>query len=171
MAYLTSGIIGAKLDAVTTGTTTDGEGALFSLGTRSLGNDGTEWVYVQAGAAIDQYDCVLIDQDYQMQAITTTLATEADTSAGDLIGFAQVAFADNELGWVAVKGANIQCNLSASCADHVLLYTTATAGTLDDASAGVLINGVVSNATITASTNAEVVASNPVSRLVANLAS
>jgi len=171
MAFLTSGMIGAKLDATTAGTTTAGAGAPIALGTRMLGNDGTEWVFVQANGAITQYDCVLIDEDYQAQPITSTLATEADTSSGDLLGFAQVAFADNDFGWVAVKGSNIRCRLSASCVAHTMLYTTASAGVLDDGSAGVLINGLVSATTITAATNAEIIASNPVSRLAAGLAS
>lgn len=170
MSYLTDGKIGVSLTAVTTGTTTDGEDAQFTLGLTAQGNEGSEWMYVQAGGAITQYACVLIDEDGQMQEITTTLATEADTSAGDRVGFAQVAFADNEFGWVALKGQSLQCLLSASCADHVRLYTTATAGTLDDVSVGVLITGVASAETITATTNAEIIATNPVSRLVAALA-
>jgi hypothetical protein len=171
MAFITSGLIGHNLAATVAGTTTNGAGAPIALGTRALGNDGTEWVFVQAGAAITQYDCVLIDEDYQAQPITSTLATEADTSSGDLIGFAQVAFSDNDFGWVAVKGSNIRARLAASCVAHTMLYTTGTAGVLDDLSAGVLINGVVSCTTITAATNAEIIASNPVSRLAAGLAS
>jgi len=170
MAYSQSGRIGVNLTETTAGTSTDGVNALFPLGTLDYGTDGTCWMYVQAGAAITQYDCVLINEDFQAVPITTTLATEASGSAGDFIGFAQVAFADNDLGWVALKGSNIQCRLSASCAADTMLYSTASAGVLDDASAGVLINGVVAVAAVTAATNAEIIASNPVSRLATGLA-
>ncbi len=171
MAFVTDGKIGVNLDLTTAGTTTDGVNALFSLGTRTTGTDNTEWVYAQAGAAITQYDAVLINEDFQAVPMTTTLATEASGSAGDFVAFAQVAFNDNDLGWFATKGSNIRARLSASCAADTMLYSTASAGVLDDASAGVLINGVVSVTTITAATNAEIIASNPLSRLVAGLAS
>lgn len=170
MTFVTNGIIGIDLTDTPAGTTTDGYGAPLGLGTRVFGSDGTEWVYVQASGALTQYDCVLINEDYQAASATTTLATEASGDSGNLIGFAQVAFADNDFGWVAVKGANIQCRLALSCAADTMLYTTGTAGVLDDSSAGVLINGVVAVTGVTAAAASEIIASNPVSRLAINLA-
>ena len=170
MAYSLSGRMGVNYTVTTAGTTTDGANALFPLGMLDTGTDGTVWMYVQAGAAITQYDAVLINEDFQAVPMTTTLATEASGSAGDFVGFAQVAFSDNDLGWVAIKGSNIECRLSASCAADVMLYSTASAGVLDDASAGVLLNGVGAVAAGTAATNAEIIASNVVSRLATGLA-
>lgn len=111
----------------------------FALGTTVKGNDGTEWVYVQASGAITQYDCVAIDESFQAAAMTKALA-----DAGHQVGFAQVAFADNDYGWVAIRGADIGCRLKTACAADVALYTTASAGMLDDTSASqTLINGAV----------------------------
>lgn len=155
MAYISDGTIGIDLTAKTAGTTTDGENAIFSLGHRVAGTDNSEWVYVQAGGAITQYDAVAIDENYQAVALTSALAL-----AGHMIGFAQVAFSDNDLGWVALEGSNITARIAGSCAADVQLYTSATAGVLDDTSAGVLIRGVVAvttNSTTAASTS-EVIA-------------
>lgn len=115
--------------------------ANFKIGTRVEGNDGTAWVYVQANGAIAQYDALGIDETWQAASLTKTMA-DADW----LIGFAQVAFADNEYGWVALRGAgsNFKVNVLASCVADAQLYTTATAGKLDDdATSQTAINGVV----------------------------
>ena len=139
MAHAIDGTIGADLTAVTAGTTTDGENALFALGSTVDATDGQEYVYVQAGGAITQYDTVAIDENYQAVPITKALA-----DAGHQVGFAQIAFADNDLGWVPLGGTNIQTRLAASCEPDVQLYTTGTAGVLDDTAASqTLIRGVV----------------------------
>lgn len=147
MAYVTSGLVGVDLTKLTEGTTTNGEGAEFALGTRVTGTDGSHWVYVQAGAAITQYYAVAIDENFQAVALTKALA-----DAGHQVGFAQVAFADNDMGWVCVHGpGNITIRVAASCAADVQLYTTGTGGVLDDTSASqTLIRGVV---IVTAATN------------------
>ena len=96
-----------------------------------------EFVFVQADGAIDQYAFVKIEQDGQAAMLTTTNAG----SQGLLVGVAQVAFADNEYGWVWVGGLNgggvgkgIKGNLAASYVAKNNLNTTATAGVADDAS-------------------------------------
>lgn len=140
MAYVTSGMIGVDLTKKTAGTTTDGAGAEFALGTRVTATDGSHWVYVQAGAAITQYSWVAIDENFQ-----AVMGTKALADAGHQVGFAQVAFSDNDMGWVAVHApGNITVRALASCAADVQLYTSGTAGALDDTSASqTLIRGVV----------------------------
>lgn len=140
MAYVTDGKIGTRLDATYTGTTTDGENAPFALGTRASGTDGSEWVLVQAGAAITQYSWVAIDENYQ-----AVMGTKALADVGHQVGFAQVAFADNDFGFVACHApGNISVRLLASCAADVQLYTSGTAGAMDDTSASqTLLRGVV----------------------------
>ena len=140
MAFVTDGTLGINLAETTTGTTTDGADAKFRLGQRVTASDGSEWLYVQAGAAITQYYTVTIDENYQ-----AVHCTKALVDAGHQIGFAQVAFADNEFGWVCVHGpGNITVRVAASCAADVQLYTTSNAGILDDTSASqTIIRGVV----------------------------
>jgi hypothetical protein len=96
-----------------------------------------EFVFVQADGAIDQYAFVKIEADGQAAMLTTTNAG----SQGLLVGVAQVAFADNEYGWVWVGGLNgggagkgIRGKVAASYVAKNNLNTTATAGVADDAS-------------------------------------
>lgn len=92
-----------------------------------------KFVFVQANGAIDQYAAVKIDNDGQASMLTTAISGTEPTA----VGVAQVAFADNEYGWVWVgegggSGKGIKVKVAASCATDVKLYTTATAGVLDD---------------------------------------
>jgi hypothetical protein len=133
MGYLTSGKLGANLDSPTT--TQD-----FALGERSLGSDGTEYVYVQASGALTAYYAAGIDENYQCAPLSNTTAAGTPQPA-----YPQVAFADNDYGWVPVRGSNISVKTRASCAADVLLYTTASAGRLDDTvgGSGIAIEGIV----------------------------
>lgn len=143
MPYVTSGAIGVDLTSTSAGTTTAGANAKFTLGTKITGTDGTEWVYVQATGAITQYDCVAIDENFQASTVTSALG-----GTGQTPGFAQVAFADNDFGWVALSGTNISVRANISCAADALLYVGCTgisAGVVDDASVTgrVTLQGVV----------------------------
>lgn len=158
MTYVTSGALGINL-AVTTA----GADAKFTLGQRVTGSDNTEWVYVQATGAITQYDVVAIDEDFQASTATSALA-----GAGHLAGFAQVAFADNDFGWVALRGSNISVRAAQSCAADAKLFvgcTGVSAGVVDDASVTgrVTLQGVVLvTAGGTGTTTREILATNPV---------
>jgi hypothetical protein len=90
---------------------------------------GYQYMYVHANGAIAQYDVVAIDEAYETAPITKALA-----DASNKVGVAPVAFADNDFGWVQVSGL-VTMNVLASCAADVALYTSVTAGSLDDASA------------------------------------
>lgn len=120
MAYAIDGKIG--IDLATTSTTPQ-----FALGdTVRTNNDGV-YVYVQANGAITQYHTVAIDENWQAASITTALA-----NAGHKVGFAQVAFANDEYGWVELRGNSITATVAAACEPDVALYTSPTAGVLDD---------------------------------------
>ncbi len=136
MANITDGKIGVDLTKVTAGTSTDGAGAEFALGTKATGTDGGEWVYVQAGAAIstttDEPFVLAVDENYQAVKITKTLA-----SAGHMIAVAPPQIlADNAMFWAQTRGTNFNVKVAVSCAADVNLWTTATAGVLDDTSGG-----------------------------------
>lgn len=160
MAFLTNGIIGADLTATPAGTgTSSDEGNEFALGTRAETNDGGIAVYVHAAGAIDQYDFVSIDENFE----ATALADDGG-AAGHMVGVAQVALADNDFGWVHIEGTNIKGNVLASCAaDTEALFTTGTAGHVDDAtSAGAirLVGVVLVAAAAGANTNKEIIMRN-----------
>lgn len=108
--------------------------ALFKLGERCHDSGGGSWVYVQANGAITQYDAVKVDNDYQIVPITTAISGSEPTN----VGLAQVAYADNEYGWVfegpgGGVNSGIKVRALTLCATDVKLYTNATtAGTVDD---------------------------------------
>lgn len=130
----------------------------FKLGQTCLGSDGSQWEYVQASGAIAAYDAVGISELGVAAALTKALA---DAQYG--IGFAQVAFADTEYGWVLRrgKGSNYKVNVLTLYAADAAMYTTATAGKLDDTSASqTKISGVVGTTTAGGSTEAVVMLAN-----------
>lgn len=107
--------------------------ATHELGCRAYGEDGTEWVYVVADEAITQYNAVAVVKDFGASKLTKALA-----DAGSILGVAQVAFASGEYGWVLVRGGGndsyfVTCKTG--CLPNVGLYTSGTAGYLDDTSA------------------------------------
>lgn len=118
--YVTTSLIGANLLVPASATA-------FALGTRTFGNLGSEWMYVYATNAITQYTTVFIDADYKATGITTTLV-----QGPGVVGVAPVAFNAGESGWVQLKGS-ATVRAAAACAANIGLYTTGTAGVLDDA--------------------------------------
>jgi hypothetical protein len=68
------------------------------------------------------------------------------------VGFAQTSVATSQYGWVALGGQPL-VNLAAQCDDNVPLFTTGTAGVLDDATVtagyvmGLINTTTISNAT------------------------
>ncbi len=152
MSFIIDGTLGVKLDRVDTS-------AAFSVGIRKPGNEASEWMYIEAASGIAQYDAVMINASSKAVPITTTNA-----ASGVAVGFAQTSVASGKYGWVALQGANLNVNLLVDCAPFVRLYTTATAGKLDDAivSAG-MIMGVEAQVTAATSgtTSVRVVATYP----------
>lgn len=132
MTYLTDGKIGVNLTDVSS---TIGD----ALGNSYTGSDGSKWVYVQANGALEDGNYVCIDESFQ-----AAKGTKAAVDDGHDVGFAQVDFTDNQYGYVMVKGRP-QVKVGSLCAADVALYTTATAGLLDDTSttAQTRIDGVV----------------------------
>ncbi len=103
--------------------------AKVALGTIVNGTNGTMWVYVKAAAAITQYDWVSIDKSFNATSGTKTLLDRLDTS----VGFAQIAFASADYGFVAIRGSSISVRVKGSTAVNTALYTTATSGVLGTA--------------------------------------
>lgn len=115
--------------------------AKFELLDRVANSKG-EWIYVQANGAIPVYSMCKIDNDGQSRTLTTGIAGSEPIGAG----VAQTAFADNEYGWIWVGrggglGKGIKVLALTLCATDVKLYTTGTAGSIDD-SATTLIQGL-----------------------------
>jgi hypothetical protein len=118
------------------------------LGDCHIDQDGNEWVFVEASTSITQYDAVWVKSGYKMAQLTEALAK----TGGD-IAFAQYAFAIGEFGWVMARGRPT-VRVAADCQPSVPLYTTATAGVLDDATTSVMIQGLVATTSVTGTVTA-----------------
>lgn len=127
-----------------------------ALGQEVTAPDNGAAIFVQAGSAVTQYHTVGVDENFQAYPLTKAMADD-----GWIIGFAQVALAKSDYGWVRTRGSNINARGAAACKPDVALYTSATAGVLDDTSASqTKIDGVVFVATASG-TSAEILATFP----------
>lgn len=130
----------------------DNPGPPFTVGTTVKGTGESEFIFVKASAAIAVGDVC--------QITTTTAAATGITTAngllGNLIGVAQVAIASGSYGWLQRAGACSNINVIGATVPNVLLFTTTTAGTIDDASTtgNKTITGIVITATSPAATGA-----------------
>jgi len=141
MTYATSGMIGVDLE-------NQSSTALFKVGTMVTADDGSEWIYVLAGSAITIYDTVHVNSAFSANPLTPALAR-----SGGEIGFAQRAFTNARYGWVMKRGRPL-IRVGNLCQEAVPLYTTDTAGMLDDATASasqMQVIGVIATDSVSAS--------------------
>jgi hypothetical protein len=154
--YMTDGSIGISFDADATTT------PQFTTGEVHAGTNSSEWVYVQASSAVAVNDCV---------ALTTTAAgvvqaapvTKALADDGAPLAVAPVAIPSGSYAWVARRfGSGISVNVLANCVADVPLYTTATAGKLDDdATSQTLVRGIRITTTTTPAAAVAAVSNSP----------
>lgn len=132
----------------------------FPLGLEDMADNNGCYVFARAVSSqtIAQYHCVAIDENHKAQSITTTLAADGHT-----VGFCQVALTADSYGWVALRGSGIKALCGASCAADATLYTSGTAGVLDDTSTNeTRVNGVTNTAAIgDAASSVDIIATYP----------
>lgn len=137
---ITTGIVTQKLTD-TSATPRHQKGLVVSL------DDGGEAIYVQAASEISQYAYSVVFEDG-----TANMATTTNDLLARRAGWAQASIPSGHYGWLQISGTPIG-NLAAQCDDNLPLYTTATAGVLDDAIVtGHLVLGAVSKRTISNAT-------------------
>jgi len=126
MSISVSNMIGVSLEYTDTSPS-------FALGTTVNLSDGGQAVYVRAASTVATY--------------TTT-----NSAGSKAVGFAQVSIASAYYGWVQL-GGKPRVLVAANCQPSVPLFTTATAGVLDDATvtAGLIAGLVATTSTVTAS--------------------
>ena len=115
-----------------------GGGKGFTVGARMAARNGKEYVFAQSATSIAVGDVVAIASDTGIAAGLTT----ATSAASETIGVAQVALASGDYGWVQIYGA---CGVKVlgSAVKAVPLFSTVTAGSLDDATASnYLVSGI-----------------------------
>lgn len=133
-------------------------GLPFEVGTRIIGEAGSVFMFVFTTTGLTANQAVGITEStvtlstadivptFRAEALTKSLADQ-----GCIIGVAQNAIAATYYGWVQINGP-AYVTLKNSCLPNVPLYTTASAGMLDDTSASqTRIYGIRARDTSTAS--------------------
>ena len=137
----------------------------FQLGARVNLSDGGEAMYIKAGAAITAGDVLFIDSTGSAVGLTTALADKGGTTPQQYIGVAHTTLASGQHGWACMKGIPLAgISVAASCVRGSPLYTTSTAGQLDDTdSSSHLVSGIQITTTATgAAVKAGFLSVNPV---------
>ena len=154
--YVTDGKIGVDLTTIYASASAASSTPLPATpGERVSASNNGIYVFARAQSTVAQYDCVIFSTYADSASATPILravpitTTNAAALGPAPVGFAQVAVTSGYYGWFALNGV-VKVNLLVSCQPSVPLYTTATAGSLDDAtvSAG-FINGLVANTSAT----------------------
>lgn len=106
------------------------------LGTRVVGEDGSEFVYVKAGAALSPTDIVSApDVDGESSPVT----------AGYAFGVSPVTVPLDSFGWVQVRGP-VEAAVAATLAAGAEVSTIAASGALPDRGTGDAVRGVLQTA-------------------------
>ena len=114
------------------------DGRAFGLGDRVTDSVGNKYVFVQASGSVAQYDAVQIGSTYVAQALTKSLG-----DMGLPVGVAMATMTSASYGWVCVGGVTT-VNALQTCSSSTALYTSGTAGKLDDTTTSqVKIAGIV----------------------------
>lgn len=103
-------------------------------GTTTVLDDGGMAIYVVAKENITQYSAVSIGENFSIRMLETSIAANNRSFA-----VAQVSLQSGQYGWVT-RGGRFAVRLAVNCAAGAQLYTTSTAGVLDDA---VVSNGII----------------------------
>ena len=122
--------------------------AQFPVGTVVNLSNGGQAMYIKAStSALSTYGAVSIAKTGLAMLLTTTNAATSSS-----IGFAQTSIATSSYGWVLLSG-KVLVNGASQCAPAVPLFTTGTAGVVDDATVtagylpGLVAATTISNAT------------------------
>lgn len=103
----------------------------YTIGVHYEDGQGNAHFYAKAGAALSQYDAVYFRSGDKDMVKTTTAATR---DRGGIVAAPQVAVPAGKFAFFQRQGFG-RINVGASCPKNKPLYTTATAGRLDDATA------------------------------------
>ena len=126
MAWNSTNLAGAKIATVDSSRE-------FALGTCCSARNTTsgysgDFMYMQGVASCAAADWVLLNYEDHV----VSLLVDADVGG---VGISMGAIIASTFGWFQIKG-KAQGKLAASCADNAQLYTTATAGVVDDVVTG-----------------------------------
>lgn len=141
-------VVGVKPDQVDSSTSPG-----WTTGAETRLSDGGKMIYVRATSEISAYQAVVLLNDTNaVGGLGAVPATTTNDLTSKRIAFAQNNISSSNYGWVQ-QGGRPLVNLATNCAPNVPLYTTATAGALDDATiSGHLVGGIIAETTISNAT-------------------
>ena len=161
--YVTDGKVGIDLTA-TFASTSAGSTTFMPArpGDKVQSNNNGVYIFARAQSDISQYNvCVFaVYGDSSLSSdstrvpviaavpLTTTNGIKGGTAGDGMVGIAQSNIASSYYGWIALNGSALKCSALIACKPKVPLYTTATAGSLDDATVS---SGYVSGITLNTS--------------------
>jgi len=137
--YLNSSAIGVDLNS---GSAT----ALFAVGTHVLGNNDTEWVYVQANTSIPSNTIVC----YNSGTFTCAMASAGDSILGGQLATAQTSISSQAYGWVAIRGIGLSIQVLGTTTAGSTIYVAGAGG---GSGTGQLTNNVSGSTTAAGITN------------------
>ena len=100
-----------------------------TLGQRGRDHRGDEFIFAKASSAISARQVVIVDENHNAYPVTA-----ANSDRGDRGAVAEHDVASGSYSWFSIYGKG-NIHVLASAAASASLYTSATAGSLDDASA------------------------------------
>lgn len=130
--------IGFKVDDVLSSANRIASGKGFKLGQRIQTSDGKEFVYAKNASSNAIYSVVGVNAStYAITGLTTALS-----GASEIVGVLPAAIASDEYGWVQIYGRT-KINVLGGCVKNINLWSTTTAGSLDDATASTyMVQGI-----------------------------
>lgn len=123
-----------------------GSTQLFALGTQTLGNNNTMWVYVQANTSIVGNTMVAFNA-----AGTCAMASGADLLNGLQLATAQTSISSQAFGWVCVRGVGLTVKTTGSSSIQSAIYLAATG-----APTGILSSVAAASSTLAGATFTDV---------------
>ncbi len=137
--------VGANVSNQYAATVGPDTGQVFGLGDRYTDYQGNNYVFVSASTSITSYQVCAVTSSFWAAPITTALA-----SANPAVGVAGVnGISSGSWGWVQTRG-NMTIQVLSTASASSWLYTTGTAGALDDTSTSqVKISGIQLNSNAT----------------------
>lgn len=122
------GVIGhiGDIDGPTTVATANGNGQRNPLGLRSMGDDGSEWIYLGGAASTAAGDWVIFNCPVAASPYLTVRLV--NTPLVGSVAIAGAAIVAGCWGWYQIYGLNAACNIATASSDGLPLYQSATTG-------------------------------------------
>ena len=130
--------IGFNVSDVISSATYVSSGKGFKLGQRVQTQDGKEFVYAKNASSNAIYSVVGVNAStFAITGLTTALS-----GASEIVGVLPAAIASDEYGWVQIFGRT-KVRVLGGAVKNINLWSTTTAGVLDDATASnYLVQGI-----------------------------